>query len=322
MKCFDTLGLKQLCNTDAEVFIDDFVTIDYNYIYHTLDDFTPTPERLAESLLKNAINTTLAEFSAAGSVANLRNYAEELNSANYSFGSGVISGGDLFIIDKSRSSYTKIRIDSLVCKPDFTADGLVEIVNEIGEVVWSLNYSFVGGQVNTIIVNQVFNSNKLTIRTNRADFYMINSAADCTPCSMKTKKIIAKGFNIQENFNLYKFIPYGALICSEEEALCSVFMDEQIKRLMYLLISYNFVIALVNRLVMSSRLTDSKLNIDENNLKNYMGTLEAKSKHILYGDVMSKNARGVKGIFGQVLRQKKDFCIECIGQVTKGSLVR
>lgn len=321
MDCLNNLlTIREYCDAGATgPFLSDFVEVSSTMLAHLATEDELTGKAYGDQLIASAIAQVNGDvqLSASDGYAikdTVYTYNNQCTYTNNSSNWGII------LNNFHRSLYSRMFIPSIRFKATF--DGEFNIVLHDGQTATVFPAVAVAGQEVSVEVN--YSTKAPNVRIFAEDvtktFSLLQCPATaCSSCSANKQGIFLQmqGWNrVGPSSQPCGFIPTAYLACSADEVLCNGVSRN--KALFAKAIALKAGALAYTRLLLSTRLNDTTLNIDLDAARTYLNTLEGKYRELMFGSAQAYGNAATNGIIyiiRQGLKSSNDTCITCNSQV-------
>jgi hypothetical protein len=326
MNCLDLVKLKDYCDASyTGPFVSDYVDVSNIMLAHLANDAEQTGKEFGESLINGAIEQVKADcllsasqgYKFQGIVYHYNNTCKFTDTYT-NWGTQLNSF--------YRSANSTINIGSITYKANFSGAFNIVIDDGSGTLVIHPAMATAGMEVATPIT---YSTKQRLVRIYAEDpsllFAMLScQQGGCGSCASKRGIYIsAQGWNRTSVTSQPSGFSVQAFIACDEEALMCAIIGKY-AALFQKAIAYQVGIRAYTRLLITPRLNDTTLNINEDNAKVYLNTLEAKYRELMFGSAQAYGNAATTGII-QVMRQSykglNDMCVVCDAQVNTATVI-
>jgi len=314
MDCLkDLVGIKELCTSDTATplfWLDDCEGIDREALSQLTKN--GTGKQFGTDIIESASRFLMADIetlipkgytikSALNSFCNTCTYTGLSSAAAYT---GVIVKN----LSTSKNSY--LAIDSL--KVMIASTGDFTIILDDGVTQTQIPYSFTAG-IEVVIVNIGYKTSKSSVKIYFLEAVTVTAlncpttkSCGCSGSRKESKDISVKGLlNNAEFTTQYGFIPCASVICSLDNVMCSIIMQQP--RLFALALFYRSAARYFSEFQVTQRNNrnasfneDEKLSLADRYINLYYERLRG-----------SNNVRGIADNLAAAMNNLHDDCIEC-----------
>lgn len=323
MECLNNLlKIRDYCEpSDIGPFIGDFVDVSTLLLSNLANAEELTGKQYGDMLINSAIEQVKSDILLSASEGySVKNEVYHLIS-QHKF-SGTYNNWGVSLSNYFRSGYSSIYITDLKFKASFTGEFTIVFDDLAGQV--ELPAEAVAGQEITIPVTYSTKSKTVRIyaKESNATFAILTGTTSCGSCFAKKGVYLGmQGFNRLTNHpQSTGFIASAHISCNMDDIMCIAIMRS--KSLFSKAIAYKAGALAYNRLLLTTRLNDSTLNINENVAIAYLNTLEAKYRELMFGSAQSygnASTNGIISVIRQSFRTMNDQCIVCSSQMSSST---
>jgi hypothetical protein len=325
MNCLDIVKFKDYCNPNyTGSYVSNFVDVSNIMLAHLASDAEQTGAAYSNQLLEAAKEQVWSDILRSASDGYSIN-SIVYNYVNHCKFTEVYSNWGSNLTNYFRSTNSQITVTTVTFKPEL--DGDFNLVLDDGKEKKIYPVTGISKTETTVEVSYTSSAKSVRIYCEDASkkFAMLTCQnGGCGSCAAK------RGIHLQLNgYNrsgattqATGFIPAAYISCNMESVICSVVNKYQ--SLFAKALGYQIGIMAYMRLLISPRMNDTTLNINEENAKLYLNTLEAKYKELMFGSVPAYgNAAtvGIIKIMQQSFRTMNDSCVICGSQINTATAV-
>ena len=312
--CLDNL-IKFKCFSETidnnTIYVENFIDVNSTELSHLADEFTLTGKKLGEQIIKTAVESVNVDILMLNNSVRVNSDVERVKN-KFGFDNGFESGNKgIRILNVTNSRYSKIKINSLIFKPNFT--GKFDILIDDGRNPITIEADAVTGVICT--VNLQYETSMSSVKIKAVDetllfSKMIKTDKTCGTCSGHKYNIIEQGFNgamvVPVNYN---FISEAYLICDTSDLVCTAIENKNVKLAIAKLTAIKVGIDYYTKMITSKRLNETTTNILPQDLQLFINRLTDEYKKLLHGD--GKTTYGIGKILTDYLKSSNDFCVKC-----------
>ena len=312
--CLDNL-IKFKCFSETidknTIYVENFIDVNSTELSHLADEFTLTGKKLGEQIIKTAVESVNVDILMLNNSVRVNSNVERVKN-KFGFDNGFESGNKgIRILNVTNSKYSKIKINSLIFKPNFA--GKFDILIDDGRNPTTIEADAVTGVICT--VNLQYETSMSSVKIKAVDetllfSKMIKTDKTCGTCSGHKYNIIEQGFNgamvVPVNYN---FISEAYLICDTSDLVCTAIENKNVKLAIAKLTAIKVGIDYYTKMITSKRLNDTTTHILPQDLQLFINRLTDEYKKLLYGD--GKTTYGIGKILTDYLKSSNDFCVKC-----------
>jgi hypothetical protein len=325
--CLDFIKFRDFCKTnevkDGDIFIDDLISISYKRLAHIADEDKINGKEVAQQLLNNSINEVITKLSIFNSGLTTKTNVDIIPS-NYSYTGGVISSTNnaTRVMFVQNSNMGNITINKLLFKPAF--NGSFTVTLNDGETSKVFTLEAVENTNNIVEIDYSTFSKFVKITTEAGkDFYAIESleAESCGCGGAPVIPVVQQGLHSISDVvvkNPYSIYAAGFLQCDNSKVICHLMNNKMFRLQFSLLVAYTFAVKFYQRLLSSTRINDTTINIE--NVEKDMMYLDNKSNELLNGSKQN-NYNGLGNQLKQNLSNIKDYCVTCSSSIFKSKAI-
>ncbi len=321
MDCLNNLvSIREFCDAGATgPFLSDFVEVSTTMLAQLANEEDLTGKAYGDRLIASAIEQVKADvqLSAMDGYAvkdTVYTYSNACTFTNNHSNWGVI------LNNFHRSAYSTMFIPTIRFKANFT--GEFNLVLHDGKVATVFIAEAVAGQEVSIEVAYSTKMPNVKIYAEDATktFALLQCpTTTCSSCSANKQGIYiqSQGWNrVTPSNQPCGFIPTAYLACSADEVLCNGVNRN--RPLFAKAIALKAGALAYTRLLLSTRMNDTTLNIDLDAARTYLNTLEGKYRELMFGSAQAygnASTNGIIYVIRQGLKSGNDTCIACNAQV-------
>ena len=312
--CLDNL-IKFKCFSETidknTIYVENFIDVNSTELSHLADEFTLTGKKLGEQIIKTAVESVNVDILMLNNSVRVNSNVERVKN-KFGFDNGFESGNKgIRILNVTNSRYSKIKINSLIFKPNFA--GKFDILNHDGKNPITIEADAVTGVICT--VNLQYETSMSSVKIKAVDetllfSKMIKTDKTCGTCGGHKYNIIEQGFNgamvVPVNYN---FISEAYLICDTSDLVCTAIENKNVKLAIAKLTAIKVGIDYYTKMITSKRLNETTTNILPQDLQLFINRLTDEYKKLLHGD--GKTTYGIGKILTDYLKSSNDFCVKC-----------
>ena len=325
MECLNNLlKIRDYCEPNAVgPFIGDFVDVSTVLLSNLANAEELTGEQYGNMLISSAIEQVKSDILLSASEGySVRNEIYHLiNTHKFS---GTYNNWGISLSNYFRSGYSSIYVTELKFKASFTGEFTIVFDDLAGQV--ELLAEAIAGQEVTIPCDYVTKSKTVRIyaKESNATFAVLTGTSSCGSCSAKKGVYLGmQGFNRLTNHpQSTGFIPTAHIACNMDDIMCIALLRN--KALFSKAIAYKAGALAYSRLLLTTRLNDSTLNINMDVANSYLNTLEAKYRELMFGSAQAygnASTNGIISVLRQSLRAMNDQCVVCSSQISSSTAV-
>jgi hypothetical protein len=325
MNCLDLVKFKDYCSpTEQGPFVSDYVDVSTRFFAHLADDSEQTGRAYALELInaaKEQVWTDIQMSMADGySVRDI--VYHWVNTCRFT---ETYANFGITLTNFYRSQSSKIVIPQIKYKPELAGEFILVVDDGVEQKEYTIN-----GQAKMegiAVLNYETKSKQVKIyaKDSNLKFSMLTcQSGGCGSCAAK------RGVHMQlQGWNRSAvssqpsgFIPTAYVACDLDEVLCVVIARH--KALFAKAMAYQVGIMAYTRLLISPRLNDTTLNIDQEAVKLYLNTLIGKYKELVFGSAQAYGNNAVAGIIKVMQETYKvlgDQCVICNSQINTATAV-
>jgi hypothetical protein len=325
LSCLDLIKFKSLCKAgETGLFVEQFVDINTVMLAHLADESELTGKKYGAELIQAAI----AELSADIMLANSNGYS--INNIVYQYNNTcrfteTLSNFGITLTSYFRSTSGKLYVPSVQFKPELSGEFIL-IVDD-GYELKEFQVTGTAGEINTAMIEYSTTAKQVKIYAKDATlkFNMLScQSGGCGSCAAKRGvQLQLQGYNRSGvTQQASGFIPTAYIACDMDAVICNVIT--RYKDLFAKALAYKVGIMAYMRLLISPRLNDTTLNINEDNAKLYLNTLESKYRELIFGSAQAYGnaaTTGIIKIIQQSWKTTNDGCVTCNSTITKSTAV-
>lgn len=326
MECLNNLlKIRDYCDTTAVgPFIGDFVDVSTVLLSNLANAEELTGEQYGNMLISSATEQVKSDLLLSATEGySVRGELYHLIATNKF--SGTYNNWGISLSNYFRSSYSSIYITSLKFKASFTGEFTIVFDDLAGQV--ELPAEAIAGQEITIPVTYSTKSKTVRIyaKESNATFAVLTGTSSCGSCSASKNGVYLgmQGFNRLTNHpQSTGFIPTAHIACNMDDIMCIALLRN--KSLFSKAIAYKAGSLAYSRLLLTTRLNDSTLNINMDVANTYLNTLEAKYRELMFGSAQAygnASTNGIISVLRQSLRSMNDQCVVCSSQISSSTAV-
>jgi hypothetical protein len=325
MECLNNLlKIRDYCApSENGPFIGDFVDVSTILLSNLANAEEMTGAEYGARLISSAIEQVKSDIQLSASDGySVRDEVYHLIST-HKF-SGTYNNWGISLSNFFRSSYSSIYLTELKFKASFTGPFTIVLDDLAGQT--ELPAEAIAGQEITIPVEYSTKSKTLRIyaKESNATFAVLTGVSSCGSCNAKRGVHLGmQGFNRLTNHpQASGFIPKAHIACNMDDIMCIAIMRN--KALFSKAIAYKAGALAYTRLLLTTRLNDSTLNINEEVATTYLNTLEAKYRELMFGSAQAygnASTKGIVAVLRQSLRNMNDQCVVCSSQISTSTAV-
>jgi hypothetical protein len=325
MECLNNLlKIRDYCEPSAVgPFIGDFVDVSTVLLSNLANAEELTGEQYGNMLISSATEQVKSDILLSATEGySVRNEVYHLiNDKKFS---GTYNNWGISLSNYFRSSHSSIYITALKFKASFTGEFTIVFDDLAGQT--ELPAEAIAGQEVTIQCDYVTKSKTVRIyaKESNATFAVLTGASGCGSCSAKKGVFLGmQGFNRLTNHpQSTGFIPTAHIACNMDDVMCIALLRN--KSLFSKAIAYKAGALAYSRLMLTTRLNDSTLNINMDVAQSYLNTLEAKYRELMFGSAQAygnASTNGIISVLRQSLRSMNDQCVVCSSQISSSTAV-
>lgn len=321
MICLDELlNIRNYCEPNKEgLYLDNFVDVPLSLLAQLANDSEQTGKKYGKNLIAGAVQELQADISLSVSDGySIKDVVYQYNS-NCQFTNTYASGFGISLTNFYKSNFAELVVPNIAYKPNFNGDFTLVITD--GTVTKTYVATAQQGVVNNLSVDFKTKEKNVKIYAQDAslEFSVLNcTSTSCGSCAAKRGTYITvTGYNGSTNISTAAgFIPNVYIQCNMENIICAIV--NKYKQLFAKALAYKVAELVYTRLLISPRMNDSTLNIDQDNVKLYLNTITAKYRELIHGSKAAYSQAPAKGIIDIMRASYKtlnDPCISCASSV-------
>lgn len=327
MKCLEGLiKIKDYCaQKEAGPFVSDYVDVSSVFLSHLANDSEQSGKQYGQQLINGAIEQVWSDIllTSGGNWSINQSVYIYQNKCRFN---DVYSNWGVAMTNYYRSTNSQIHITNIKFKPEL--DGNFIIVIEDAGSIKEYEVNGIAKTEGSISIDYISNYKQVKIyaKDPGLKFSMLTcQSGGCGSCAAKNQglKLQTQGFNrVNISSQQSGFILEAFVACDMESAICSVV--SRYKSLFSKALAYKVGIMVYNRLLISPRLNDTTLNIDQEAVRVYLNTLEGKYRELVHGSAQAYGnapSIGLVKIMSQSFKSVNDECVVCDNQMGKSTAV-
>jgi len=323
MECLKNLvKIKDTCDENqVGPFVQDWVNLPSSILAHIASVDELSGALLGESILNSAINQVQSDISSGFANGNSIKSGNVFSLVhNSTFTNSYIPNSGSYISNFYRSAFSKITINSITFKAQF--EGAFILVLEDG--IENKEFDMVAQANVPIIVPIEYSTRskyvKIYAKDTTKNFALMSKNTACGSCSGRKFYMEFKGYqNGLITTTPIGFIPYAFIECDSDFIQCNAISNAMVKPLVGKAIAIKMGIIAYTRLLLSPRLNDSTVNINQEAVGQYLSDLENKYRETIFGSVQAYGHAQTKGVVDLISDSLKslsnDDCIDCSSRI-------
>lgn len=327
MQCLDTLlNIRNYCEPNKEgYYLDQFVDVPLSLLAHLANDAEQTGKKYGKNLINAAVQELIADISlSAADGYSIKDVVYQY-ATNCQFTNMYSAGFGATLNNYYKSNFAELTIPNIAFKANFDGDFVVVITDGITEKTYTgtAQKDIIGNITTDYTTKQ--KQVKIYAQDNTLEFALLNcTQTGCGSCGAKRGNYLNlvgyNGSTVVQNPS--GFLPNAYISCNMENILCT-FINKY-KQLFAKALAYKVGEMVYTRLLISPRLNDSTLNIDQESAKMYLNTLTAKYRELIHGSKAAYTQNPAKGIIDILkagFRTINDPCISCTSSMFSSTVL-
>jgi hypothetical protein len=323
MECLKNLvKIKGACEVDqVGPFVQDWVNLPSSILAHIASVDELSGAIVGESILDSAINQVQSDISsgfANGNSIKSGNVFSLVHDSTYT--NSYIPNAGSYISNFYRSAFSKITINSITFKAQF--DGPFVLILEDG--LENKEFDMVAQSNVQLVVPIEYSTKskyvKIYAKDTTKNFALMTKNNACGSCTDRKFYMEFKGLqNGVITTTPIGFVPYAFIECDSDFIQCNAISNAMVKPLVGKAIAIKTGIIAYTRLLLSPRLNDSTVNINQEAVGQYLSDLENKYRETIFGSVQAYGHAQTKGVVDLISATLKglsnDACIDCSARI-------